>query len=72
MFNDPDQMRGAIVRLRSWRHYPDNGQIQWMEQAHPDRKMVGVFLLLGFERKDGSGPRIDPEAVVKQLGKEIG
>lgn len=67
-----EDMVGSIVRLRSWRHYPDEGNITWIDQAHPDKTMVGVFVLVGFERKDGKGERVNPEAVVKRLGKAIG
>lgn len=66
------EMVGSVFRLRSWRHYPAEGPLTQIEYGHPDRNVVGVFVLLGFERKDGKGPRVNPEEVVKLLGKEIG
>lgn len=61
---------GTVFRLRSWRHYPGGGNVQWVEVSHPDKAMVGVFVCLGFERKDGKGPRIDPAAVIKELAND--
>lgn len=59
-------MIGKAFRLRNWRHYADAKN--WAEFAHPDKKLVGVFLLLGFENKDGSGPQINIDERLKELG----
>lgn len=59
---------GDVLRAKRIKHQYSADPREWMEIAHPDKKLVSVFLLLGFERLDGTGPRIDVNEFLRAAG----
>jgi hypothetical protein len=65
-------MIGHFYRLRSWNHYfpIKKGEHGIINESFKMQKKdeVAVFLLVGYEKTDGSGPLVDIDHVFKAWG----
>ena len=59
---------GSVVRAKKLKHQYSDDPKEWMEFGHPDKQMTLVYLLLGAERIDCTGPRIDVNEVLRAFG----
>lgn len=64
---------GDVFRLKNWRDYPRPDPtapvgLVWMDYKHPDKNKVGVFIFIGVENKDGTGPKIEADEVLIAMG----
>lgn len=59
---------GEVLRTKRFKHQYSTDSRDWIELAHADKKAVAVFLLLGFEKLDGTGPRVDVNEVLRAFG----
>lgn len=59
---------GSVLRIKKVRHLFSTSNKEYLDLAHPDSKLTGVFLMLGFERIDCTGPRVDVNDVLRSCG----
>lgn len=59
-------MIGDAFRMKTWKHHPN--ATDWVSYNCPNKDTVAVFVYMGNERRDGSGPRVNPDAVITGMG----
>lgn len=59
-------MIGDAFRMKTWKHHPN--ATDWVSYNCPNKDTVGVFVFMGAERRDGTGPRINPDEILAGMG----